>query len=113
MGTYPSFKVVYKRMQDEPFKYNLLIRLIYIPMGMKTYGLASFDSPFCAFISAGLVVAIPYGFLWVYVGIVAQDIVDVVSGKSDDFIKLFPLVLGFVFTSCVLFYISKLAEREL
>jgi uncharacterized membrane protein YdjX (TVP38/TMEM64 family) len=89
--------------ENNSFRLTALVRLAYIPLGLKNVGLSAFPiSSFC-FCTATLLVNIPYSLCWAWLGSSVLNATDVAKGQlhlpSDWHTKV---VLGTAFGFTVL-----------
>lgn len=84
-----KFKViaaVERAIKKEGFKAVFLVRMVYLPMVVKNYGLATLDISFFTIATASFCTGLPFAFMWTYLGSSAHSLVEIASGTSPSIV---------------------------
>jgi len=108
---YPTLLAFEKAVKLGGFKTVLAIRITYLPMLVKNYGLACLDIPLSMISSASFVSAIPFAMLWNIIGASAKDLTEIFEGKigwrdviPDEFLHYAPFGLVIAAAIVYVFY---------
>eukprot|EP00924_Labyrinthula_sp_SR-Ha-C_P011229 snap_masked-scaffold_48-processed-gene-1.79-mRNA-1 protein AED:0.35 eAED:0.36 QI:0/-1/0/1/-1/1/1/0/246 len=111
---YPILITLKKAINKEGFKVILLIRVTYLPMLLKNYGMAVMDVPTLKIIGASFCAGVPFAAGWAFLGASAKNLPDILEGKMKftdafpDHPAFLPLVsLGGVLFVYVLYNFTK------
>lgn len=107
MNRFTQFRVIEKLVLRGGFPSVLVVRLIYMPMVVKNYGLGLLDVPRWQILLAGFLTAAPFACLWTYCGTKAKTLVDVLQGNAKPSGLEAPpvavLALGLIFVGFAVF----------
>lgn len=81
VGKYPKLLAMEKAVKAEGFPVLVMIRLMFMPMLLKNYGLGSLDIPVVQIWLASLIASVPFATLWTAVGASASNVQDIFDGK--------------------------------
>eukprot|EP00937_MAST-01D_sp_MAST-1D-sp2_P003921 g3921.t1 len=81
LGKYRVLRVIERLLERRGFAAVFMVRLCYLPMPIKNYGLSVLGVPFPQYAAAAFITGVPFAFMWVKLGTKCEDIHDVLSGK--------------------------------
>lgn len=117
IAKYPIMKAFNKAIEEEGFKVILMIRVTYLPMLIKNYGLAVLDVPIWKIVSASLAAGVPFAAVWAGVGASSKNISEILKGKISlvDLLpeenKEFYLFFGFIFLIIFIYIFISFGKR--
>eukprot|EP00743_Colponemidia_sp_Colp-15_P012085 GILK01013642.1.p1 GENE.GILK01013642.1~~GILK01013642.1.p1 ORF type:complete len:341 (-),score=37.84 GILK01013642.1:305-1327(-) len=79
----PKILLLEKGLAAKQTRFLLLVRLMYIPIGLKNYGLSVLRVSFNQYFWCTLISSVPYSIALVYVGSTASDMLLVLDGKAE------------------------------
>uniref|UniRef100_A0A7S3V1S7 VTT domain-containing protein n=2 Tax=Aplanochytrium stocchinoi TaxID=215587 RepID=A0A7S3V1S7_9STRA len=80
---YPSLKAFDKAVELEGFKVILMIRVAYLPMLIKNYGLSILDIPIAKIVIASFMAGIPFSAAWAGIGASSKNLAEIMEGKAN------------------------------
>ena len=78
---YRVLRAIDRMLARDGFKVVLMVRLAYLPMPLKNYGLSVLDVSFIHYAAAALLTGLPFAVMWVTIGTKIANVQDLFSGK--------------------------------
>ena len=78
---YRVLRAIDRMLARDGFKVVLMVRLAYLPMPLKNYGLSVLDVSFVHYAAAALLTGLPFAVMWVTIGTKIANVQDLFSGK--------------------------------
>lgn len=78
------FRVVQRMLQDTGIFSLVLVRTLYMPMGIKNYGLGALDIPTSKIIIASVISGTPFALLWSHIGSTTKSMAEIFSESSSE-----------------------------
>lgn len=113
---YPMLKAFEKAIKEEGFKIICLIRVTYLPMLIKNYGLSVLDVPVSLIFLSSLATGLPFAAGWTLLGSSAKDLGSILRGEHSlrDALPMEPTILlpvVVVFLVCFAYVASSFARK--
>ena len=99
-------------MAKNPWKITILMRLSYIPLGIKNYGSAYLPCPLYIYIICSFVASIPYSLLWASVGSSCRNLVEITDANSGLAQKIL-LFVAIIMTLAIFVVIKCYTNKEM
>lgn len=94
---YPVLNAFSAAVAKEPLKVAVLMRLAYLPMGMKNYGMSVMEIPWWKFGISCASTGLPFACIWSMIGASASHLEEIMSGQftlKDAFPEEYQELLG-------------------
>eukprot|EP00929_Paragymnodinium_shiwhaense_P008599 TRINITY_DN112554_c0_g1_i1.p1 TRINITY_DN112554_c0_g1~~TRINITY_DN112554_c0_g1_i1.p1 ORF type:complete len:259 (+),score=33.58 TRINITY_DN112554_c0_g1_i1:78-779(+) len=79
---YKAYRIIAKAVDKGGFVSICLVRLVYMPMSLKNYGLGALGAPPFQTFLASIVCALPFAIMWTWAGAQCKDVAEMLS-KTD------------------------------
>ena len=78
------FRVVQRMLSDTGIFTLVLVRTLYMPMGVKNYGLGALDIPMSKIILASVISGAPFALLWSHIGSTTKSMAEIFSNDAAE-----------------------------
>lgn len=80
---YKAYRLIAKAVEKGGFLSICIVRLMYMPMSLKNYGLGALDAPAGQTFFASILCALPFALMWTWAGAQCKDVAEMLSKSSD------------------------------
>ncbi|GBG30522.1 Golgi apparatus membrane protein tvp38 [Hondaea fermentalgiana] len=80
---YPTIRVVGKAVEEEGLPVLVVVRLSYVPMIFKNYGISVLDVDFARFAASSALAGVPFSLLWASLGASSRDLQSILRGERS------------------------------
>ena len=98
-------------INKNPWKMPIIIKLMTIPILIKSYGLGISDINVFQFLLATVISSLIFTFIWTYIGTQINNIDDIISFKQIGIFKISLLICTFIIIFAISFYSKKAYEE--